>query len=350
MHYNSAPDMTRLTRHLAVKRVFKDRPFRLMDIGARDGLKSHWESFLPDVEWMAFEPDRAEAARLAKAPRGYSATVFPCALAGRSGVRQLNVHRNPSSSSLYREDKNFIDRLMLREAFEITSVEAIEVKCIDEMRDRFGDVDFVDIDTEGAELEIFSGGRSLFSDPRLLGVFTEVRFHEGFRTPLFSEVDAFLRSCGFSLFDLGYYHESRRTLPYPLLADKRHDTDSSVRIFGATTHGQVVYGDALYLRDLVATDADAEVEKVLKLSCIMELFAKNDCAAELISHYRSKIDGLTSHAELLELLAAEMSWDRFKYAEYIERYMNHDDAFRPVQAQPRRQTLGEKIYSYFRRP
>lgn len=347
MHYNNTPDMTRMTRHLASLRVFKDKPFVLMDIGAREGLKSHWEAFFPDITVFAFELDPEEAARLEKIPRDYGMKIFPHALAKQSGRRQLNVHRDPFSSSLFKENKSFIDRLMLRDAFEIVSTETVNAKCIDDIRDDLADVDFVDIDTEGAELEIFSGGKSLFADPRLLGVFTEVRFHEGFNTPLFSEVDLFLRSCGFSLYDLGYYYESRRVLPYPLLMDKRHHLDRNERIFGVTTHGQIVFGDALYFRDLVGGGTELGVEKILKQACVLEMFGKNDCAAELILANKARIDKVVPHANLIELLVSEMAGGRFKYDEYMERYMRHDDAFRPVET-PRKATLGERLRGLFR--
>lgn len=348
MHYNNTPDTTRMTRHLASQRVFKDEPFVLMDIGAREGLKSHWEAFFPDVTVIAFELDSEEASRLEKLPHDYRMKVFPHALARKSGSRQLNVHRDPYSSSLFRENKDFIDRLMLRDAFEIVSTETVNAKCIDDIRGDLGDVDFVDIDTEGAELEIFLGGKSLFADPQLLGVFTEVRFHEGFNTPLFSEVDLHLRSCGFSLYDLGYYYESRRVLPYPLLMDKRHAEDRSVRIFGVTTHGQIVFGDALYFRDSLATGQEFKVEKILKQACIMEIFGKNDCAAELILANKDKVDAVVPHASLIELLVAEMAGGKYKYSEYIERYMKHDDAFRPIAPAPKKLSLGERIRGLFR--
>ena len=75
MHYNNTPDMTRMTRHIASLRLFKDDPFVLMDIGAREGLKSHWEAFFPDIKVLAFELDPVEAARLEKLPRDYTMKI-----------------------------------------------------------------------------------------------------------------------------------------------------------------------------------------------------------------------------------------------------------------------------------
>lgn len=350
MQFNSAEDRTRVTRLLTSKQVFRKAPFKLLDIGARDGVKLHWESFNPDLHVIGFEPDPTEANRLSDLQGNYRKEILRFGLAGETGRRQFHVHNNPSSSSLNREDPNYLNRLTLREAFEIVSTPTIEVKKIDDIRGDLGDVDFVDIDTEGAELEIFRGGETLMRDSRLLGVFTEVRFNEGFNTPLFAEVDMFLRGCGFTLYDLDYYHESRRALPYPLWSDARHDMDPSVKIFGVTTLGQAVVGNVLYVKDPIGKKLDMPLDKLLKLICIFELYGQNDSAAELILAHKAKIDPIVPHGELLDLLASEMgARHSFSYSEYMARYMKHDDIFRPAKPVPeRRPTWSEKLRYLFR--
>ena len=137
-------------------------------------------------------------------------------------------------------------------------------------------------------------------------------------------------------------------LPYPLLMDKRDAADRNVKIFGVTTHGQIVFGDALYFRDSIASGAKLKVEKILKQACVFEIFGKNDCAAELILANKDKVDEVVPHAKLIELLVAEMAGGRFKYGEYIDRYMKHDDAFRPITTPERKPSVGDKIRALFR--
>ena len=54
-------------------------------------------------------------------------------------------------------------------------------------------------------------------------------------------VDSFLRSLGFYLFALTTYNHDRKSLP----------EISSFQVPGPTKYGQIIYGQALYLRDAV---------------------------------------------------------------------------------------------------
>jgi hypothetical protein len=94
-------------------------------------------------------------------------------------------------------------------------------------------IDFVKIDTQGFEIEVLRGGRTTITG-QVVGVEIEVEFaplYEG--QPLFRHVDAFLAECGFTLFKLRRQEWVRRGF--------EHDARG--------TAGQLVFGDALYLRD-----------------------------------------------------------------------------------------------------
>lgn len=226
MPINPTPTMTLL---LVEAGAFSREPFILVDIGARGGLKGHWRAFGKDLRLVGFEPHPEEFRRLQLAadPR---TTILPFGLGGRDEVRTLYIHRNPSSSSLFIEDPAFVQRMTLRDAFTTVGEQPIELRRLDDVAAAIGDVDFFDLDTEGAELEIMRAGTTLLSRTETLGLFTEIRFHEGFGTPLFWQVDEFVRSLGFSLYDLGYSRESHSALPYPMFVDARHDTDPTLRI------------------------------------------------------------------------------------------------------------------------
>ena len=87
----------------------------------------------------------------------------------------------------------------------------------------------------------------------------------------------FLNSLGFKLFDLAIYRHARKALPLPIISD-----------LGDTKHGQVLWAQALYLRDAVSElEANESTNKwnkfkVLKLASLMEIFCLPDCAVELI--------------------------------------------------------------------
>ena len=128
---------------------------------------------------------------------------------------------------------------------------------------------------------------------------------------------------GLRLYDLQFYHQSRRTLPYPSLYDYRLPTGE--RFFAYTTHGQIQDGDALYFRDLlVEANESARIElsplSVLKLCAFLEIYSFNDCAAELIASYREKLSKVVDCDSLLDLLATGVNGSAIRYEEYISKY------------------------------
>lgn len=140
-------------------------------------------------------------------------------------------------------------------------------------------VDFIKLDTEGCELDILKGAIGVLKKS-VIGLSIEVEFypfHKG--QPLFSDVDSFLRPLGFKMFDMALYRHARKVLP------QRESSPLS----GPDKQGQVLWGQALYMRDGVSEiESSISLEdgwddmKILKLASIMELFCLPDCAIELI--------------------------------------------------------------------
>lgn len=303
--------------------AFSQEPFILLDVGARGGIKQHWRVFGDDLRFIGCDADPDETEKLKQNPAS-NTKILPFGLAGQSGRRVLHIHNNPSSSSLYEADPAFLDRMLLREAAAVARDQTIEVRRLDDVAAEIGDVDFVDLDAEGAELEIMQGGAALLARSETLGIHTEVRFMEGLGTPLFWQTDQFLRGLGFSLYDLDYARESRRALPFPMLIDQRHDSDPGLRIFGSTIGGQLAYGNALYLRDIVGTKRRFGTTKLLKLACLFEIFGMNDSAAELILAHKEEIDRVRDHRELLDALVPVSAGKRLSYDAYCARFFRHD--------------------------
>jgi hypothetical protein len=103
------------------------------------------------------------------------------------------------------------------------------------------DVDFIKIDTDGSDYQVLLGAQELMARSPVLGVAVECQFqgpvHEA--ANIFGNIDRLLRRLGFSLFDIEVYRYSRAALPKPFV----------YRIPAQTTSGQVLWADALYLRD-----------------------------------------------------------------------------------------------------
>jgi hypothetical protein len=92
---------------------------------------------------------------------------------------------------------------------------------------------------------------------------------------------------------------------------------------GVTEFGQLIWGQAVYLRDAVAEIESGEgiawrPDNILKLASFMELVNLNDCAYELIQ-YAGEKKMLTNFdvGMLLELLVPMMDGTPVTYADYV---------------------------------
>lgn len=275
---NSSPSFT---QHLVASLTFASEPFVVVDIGARGGFESHWSFYGDQVRLIGFEADVEECERLNQQASSSRNRFFPYALHQNRGKRIFYVTAYPASSGFYPADTKYVQRFP--DEVNLSVVKTLEMDTVD--FDSFASengidyVDFMKLDTEGSELDILKGAIG-FLKKTVIGLSVEVEFFQWHKEqPVFSDVDSFLRPLGFSLFDLAIYRHSRKALPVP----------TSSPIPGPVERGQVIWGQALYLRDGVdEIESSSVLEdgwgdiKVLKLASIMELFCLPDCAIELI--------------------------------------------------------------------
>lgn len=274
-----------MTRRLLASGAFREAPVRIIDGGARHGAEGHWALFGDQLELFAFEPDEEECRRtMASVQNGPGRIRFSCApvaLAGTKGRARLNVARYPDSSSLLSTNDAFVDRFAMSEYLEqvgTTEIETTDLATFAAERE-LDYLDFIKLDVEGAELDALRGLGSQL-ERSLLGLSVEVWFQsDHLGRPLFADIDAHLRALGFALFDLRELNRwRRRTLAgpsYPSWIDS----------------GQLMYGNALYLRDLPALLVrDGELRpsrvEVLKLASLAELFCYPDYAIEVLATAR----------------------------------------------------------------
>lgn len=214
------------------------RPLGLLDIGARGGVQWPWDQISPKcLRITLVEPDPTEAAQLRQnweeAGRG---PVLQTALWREETILKLNVNRAPGTSSVFPSNFNLLDQFPDARRYETVSIFDVQARTIDSIaaESGLGDVDFVKIDAQGAELAILQGGADYLSQ-NLVGLEVEVEFcHLYTGQPLFAEVDVFVRGMGLELWDLrlAYWkYERGRNVPGP-------------------QKGRLVFGDALYFRPL----------------------------------------------------------------------------------------------------
>ena len=249
-------------------------PLTLVDIGARGGLQPNWRKATRHLRVIGFEPDPEEFARLAsKQERGR--IYFDVALHGAPGEVALNLARSPGTSSLLEANHAFLSRFPEAERFEVVKQVRLRADTLDSVlaANDMGTVDFLKIDTQGAELAILQGARRTLAQ-HVFGVELEVNFGPLYvGQPTFGELDAFLRALGLQLIDLrpAYWK----------------------RVYGARfggPKGQLVFGDALYFvteerfQQRLADMAEVHVRRgvLLRAMSVCLLYGYVDYALELL--------------------------------------------------------------------
>ena len=113
------------------------------------------------------------------------------------------------------------------------------------------EVDFIKIDTQGYELSILEGAKRTLEN--VIGLEIEVEFLPIYKDqPLFHEVNQFITSRGFELFDLKRYYW------------RRNNTNN----YGADKKGQIIFGDALYFRtpECICSEHNVREDMILRQS------------------------------------------------------------------------------------
>jgi FkbM family methyltransferase len=210
------------------------RPLTLVDVGARGGLQANWRKAARHLRVVAFEPDPNEHARLAhSAPTDGSRVYINAALHRGEAELTLHLTRSAGTSSLLAPNRAFLDRFPEADRFDVVRDLPVRVDALDHVLAQSGvrGVDFLKIDTQGAELAILEGARSTLARS-VFGVELEVNLAPLYAgQPAFGELDALLRASGFQLMDLrpAYWKRAR-----------------GARYGGPK--GQLVFADALYFR------------------------------------------------------------------------------------------------------
>lgn len=302
----------------------------IVDIGARSGVEALWRNFQHVADFIGFDPDEEECARLNATFRdnGHERlVVHPHAIAGRNGPHTFHVTQFPFSSGLYRGNDAWLDRfpfttLKVEREVEVDAI-TLDHFCEEAALDH---VDFVKIDTEGAEYDVLEGALGMLPSRKVLGIKTELWWDPVAKSQRsFADIDILLRRHGFRFFDLDLHRYSRSTLPAGPLQqqiDKNGEVSVTTRIVAA--YGQAWTGDALYFRDpvgelregtsTIAWDRDA----LLRLCGLLDVFDYGDCAIEILEAFRTTTLADVAVDPLIDALVPPVAGRILDYATYRE--------------------------------
>ena len=251
--------------------------FNIIEAGAaalKDNEKDKPEGFhallssFPGSAIHAFEIDPEVCAQMnAAAPPGLRYHV--CALGRREEERDFYETAHPMCASLYRPNAPFLSlfwNLEVAREKQKTRVQTVSLDYFTRTQ-KTGPIDFIKIDIQGAELDVFEGGTETLKD--VLLIVTEVEFVPLYENqPLFGDVCAFLHRQG--LIFHKFVGLARRGLKEMLINGQPHKT------------GQHLWADALFVRDLLQLQRLSD-EQLLKLAVLLNSYVCFDAAHLLFS-------------------------------------------------------------------
>lgn len=329
MKINASP---KLTRHLVDEGVFVAEPFSLVDVGASCGIQPHWRQFGDSLQAVAFDPLVKEMERLNSIEPNPSVRYF-ASLVGYHEMAKLTPASSFSTDPHYRTSSVRAWELLrcnyTNTYFDQThdGTMATELVELDEFfRDHPADVDFIKVDTDGADLEVLLGSRKLLSSAGPIGMAVETPL-VGCDFPhanVFANVDRYLQGLGYCLFSIEPRFYTRTALPKPFRWFQPADTHA----------GQARWADTLFFRDVCIPDYETHFNvvlsphKLLKLCCAYELFSLEDCAAEVLIQFCDRIRPVVDVDSCLDLLTPPLpDGSVVTYREYIEFFEKHAEAF-----------------------
>ncbi|MBW4659654.1 MAG: FkbM family methyltransferase [Drouetiella hepatica Uher 2000/2452] len=309
--------------HLTVCNVGSRKINDKDDYGSLD-----WSIFAPNLTIYGFDAD-ADACEAAN-DRSTAQQVpwtehhIPLALSNAIGEATLYVTQNPMCSSLYPPNEEYLERFtgLIKLVATDFTIE-VETTTLDAFCRQEGieAIDFLQIDVQGADLNVLQGANQILQT--VLATQVEVEFSHLYKgQPLFADVDAFMRTNDFTLFDLSHTACGRAR---SLLQTSRHP-------------GQLLWGDAYYFCDLIGSDLSSEAkmrrktpEQILKLACLADVLEFSDYALELLEYlilnYGSDpaynvADAIVESLQLYPDVANR--WDAFPFFQTLRKYASPD--------------------------
>jgi FkbM family methyltransferase len=331
--------------------------FMLIDVGCAGGIDTLWRVFGDQLEAHCFDPQQDECRRLAALetnPRIH----YHAAFVGLDDAHPYHLHKRelPQSSHYYhfdwsRSSAGYAHELQVDVPRQSNSLDIAlcdrRISLTDFVHEsEIDSIDFIKTDTDGHDLEVLLSGEDIIRQCGVLGFLVECNFtgsaHESENS--FHNIDRFMRERGFSLYGLTTNRYSRRHLPAPF----------AYRLLAQTVSGQVIWGDALYLRDGASPyyhavwGEDLPLGKLVKLAMIYELCGLPDCAAELIVKHEQQFRRVMDPYRLLDALTPSVAGQRVGYREYLALFEQQVESFMPPETAPaaRQQPLARRLLDW----
>ncbi len=238
------------------------------DVGSTGGLNSRWNLINELTKTFSFDPD-ARAYNIETKKN----KIFPFALWSEEQDLTLNLTAFPDASSIYELNNNILEKFLNYECHRVISRSKINSKPLDNIDLKNEDIDFLKIDTEGAELEILKGSKK-YLGKSILGLELEVQFiNRTIGSPIFSDIDNFLRPFGYQLMTLYKQSWIRKN-----------------NVWNINSNPQIIWADAVYIMNeenliskISKIDKKSRESTILKLMAICLVYGFYDYCISILN-------------------------------------------------------------------
>ena len=258
-----------------IKDINIDICFTLLEVGAvkiSEEEEPFYEllDYFPSSKIVGFEIDKEVCDKMNLSARD-GVKYYPHALGEFNEIKELYITNHPMCSSLYKPNEDLISLYHNFEAAYLKSKTTIETITLDNFLEtnNIGSLDFIKIDVQGAELDIFRGGKKALND--VLKIVCEVEFiHHYENQPLFGDVCKFLN--GYDLMFNKFLGMAGRSLrPIVFNSDKNF----------ASQH---IWSDAIFIKHVQKISKLSD-KKLLKLSLLAAVYKSLDLTYYCLSRY-----------------------------------------------------------------
>ena len=258
-----------------IKNFDKSLKFEIIEIGAHpyDAKEEPFYKlleFFPESKINAFDIDENECEKLnAVSKKGVN--YFPFALGKKKEKRKFYEANHPMCSSLYEPDEKLLKLYNNFKVAYLKNITEIETISLDKFLEyqKISSIDFIKIDIQGAELDVFEGARKSLEN--VLTIVSEVEFMQIYKNqPLFGDVCSFLNKKDI-MFHKFLGLSGRTLIPVTVKND----------INFATQH---IWSDAVFIKNILKIP-NLDNSKLLKLAIFSYMYGSPDLTVFCLLNY-----------------------------------------------------------------
>lgn len=231
--------------------LLKTSKIDLLDVGSFGGLEPRWARVNKFINTVEIEADleRDESKKI------FGENSLKSNVVGsRREVKQFYLTKGLGKSSIFKPNFSLLNRYNDVNRFEIISKKKVQIKRLDSLLS--SSPDFIKLDIQGSELFALKGLGDLKKE--VIAIETEIEFLELYsKQPLFRDLDLYLNKHQFEFLD------------FTNLRKWNYDGK-----FGC---GQLVFGDAIYIRSIEKMK-NYSYQKKVKYIAILLIYSRLDLA------------------------------------------------------------------------